>query len=60
MLGNRNQLEKLTMSGQNVQDRLHKWETATPERAAQLTQLKDQIRQSMQSIKPPTSPGLPS
>lgn len=60
MLGNRNSLEKLTMSGQNIQDRLRKWETATPERAAQLAQLKDQIRQSMKSIKPATSPGLPS
>ena len=58
MLGHRNELSKLTMSGQEVQNRLRAWEKATPERAAQLAALKDQIRQSMAAIKPPTSPGL--
>jgi len=58
MLGQRNNLSKLTMSGQEVQNRLRAWENSTPERAAQLAALKDQIRQAMAAIKPPTSPGL--
>lgn len=60
MLGHRQDLDALTMSGQNIQDRLRQWETATPERVAQLARLKEQIALSMQSIKPATSPGLPS
>ncbi|MBX3166887.1 MAG: AAA family ATPase [Candidatus Eremiobacteraeota bacterium] len=55
MLGHRNDLGKLTLSGQEIQNRLRAWET---ERAAQVTALKDQIRQAMASIKPPTSAGL--
>jgi ATP-dependent Zn protease len=58
MLQNRNDLSKLTLSGQDVQNRLRTWEQATPERAAGLAALKSQIRQAMESIKPATSPGL--
>lgn len=58
MLAHRNDLGKLTLSGEQVQTRLRAWETA-PERAQQLAALKDQIRQAMAEIKPPTSPGLP-
>lgn len=58
MLTHRNDLSKLTLSGQDLQKRLRAWETATPERAAQLVELRDQIRQAIASIKPSTSPGL--
>lgn len=58
LLSHRNELSKLTMSGRAVQDRLRAWETATPERASQLAALKAKIAESMQSIKPATSPGL--
>ena len=58
MLSHRKDLDKLTLSGQDLQDRLRNWEKATPERIAGLAALKDQIRQSIQSIKPTTSPGL--
>lgn len=58
MLSHRNELPKLTLSGQEIQNRLRAWETATPERAERLAALKDQIRQAMASIKPATSPGL--
>lgn len=58
MLTHRNDLSKLTLSGQDLQKRLRAWESATPERAAQLVALKDQIRQAMAEIKPATSPGL--
>ncbi|MFN8611195.1 MAG: AAA family ATPase [Vulcanimicrobiota bacterium] len=58
LVSQRHDLSKLTLSGQAVQDRLRAWETATPERAAQLAALKSKIAEAMRSIKPTTSPGL--
>ena len=58
MLGHRNDLSKLTLSGQEVQSRLRTWENANPERTAKLAALKDESREAMASIKPATSPGL--
>jgi ATP-dependent Zn protease len=58
MVAKRSDLKQLTVSGRELQDQLRAWQHATPERSQQLTQLKAQIREAIQSIKPLPSPGL--
>ena len=58
MVAKRDDLKQLTVSGRDLQDQLRAWQQATPERSQRLSQLKEQIRQAINSIKPLPSSGL--
>ena len=60
LLGKRQDLKALTISGRELESRLSAWEQADPQRAQRLNQLSNEIRQAIAAIKPAPSPGLPT
>lgn len=58
MLTRKEHLEQLTVAGDRLKQQLKEWEQSDSSRAARLVDLKVQIRQEIEAIKPARSPEL--